>query len=106
MIKSINVRDDGKVIVDVLDNYKHKFEDSDVIQLKEVNGMIDSEGRSINDIGQIKIRVINTSSFELLDLDIQKYSKYESGGIAKQVKVPVIMSFKTMKEIDEDIEQA
>jgi hypothetical protein len=51
--------------------------------------MIDSEGKSINDIEQINIRVINTSSFELLGLDIQKYSKYESGGIAKQVKVPV-----------------
>jgi ubiquitin-activating enzyme E1 len=31
MIKSINLTDDGKVIVTVLDNYKHKFEDCDVI---------------------------------------------------------------------------
>ena len=100
MIKSISLSDDGKVIVSVLDNYKHKFEDSDVIQLKEVNGMVDSEGNSINDIDQIKIRVINTSSFELLELDIQKYTKYESGGIAKQVKVPVTLSFKAMQEID------
>jgi ubiquitin-activating enzyme E1 len=100
MIKSISLSDDGKVIVSVLDNYKHKFEDSDVIQLKEVNGMVDSDGKSINDVDQIKIRVINTSSFELLGLDIQKYSKYESGGIAKQVKVPVTLSFKTMQEID------
>jgi hypothetical protein len=62
--------------------------------------MVDSEGNSINDIDQIKIRVINTSSFELLELDIQKYTKYESGGIAKQVKVPVTLSFKAMQEID------
>jgi ubiquitin-activating enzyme E1 len=100
MIKSITLSEDGKVIVSALDNYKHKFEDSDVIQLKEVNGMVDSEGKSINDIEQIKIRVIDTSSFELLGLDIQKYSKYESGGIAKQVKVPLTVSFKTMQEID------
>ena len=100
MIKSISLSDDGKVIVSVLDNYKHKFEDSDVLQLKEVNGMVDSDGKSINDVDQIKIRVINTSSFELLGLDIQKYSKYESGDIAKQVKVPMTLSFKTMQEID------
>jgi ubiquitin-activating enzyme E1 len=50
MIKSITLSEDGKVIVSVLDNYKHKFEDSDVIQLKEVDGMVDSEGKSINDI--------------------------------------------------------
>jgi hypothetical protein len=62
--------------------------------------MVDSEGKSINDIEQIKIRVINTSSFELLELDIQKYTKYESGGIAKQVKVPVTLTFKAMQEID------
>jgi ubiquitin-activating enzyme E1 len=70
MIKSISLSDDGKVIVSVLDNYKHKFEDSDVIQLKEVNGMVNSDGKSINDVEQIKIRVINTSSFELLGVDI------------------------------------
>ena len=70
MIKSISLSDDGKVIVSVLDNYKHKFEDSDVVQLKEVNGMVDSDGKSINDVDQIKIRVINTSSFELLGVDI------------------------------------
>jgi len=62
--------------------------------------MVESEGKSINDIEHIKIRVINTSSFELLGLDIQKYTKYESGGIAKQVKVPVTLSFKAMQEID------
>ncbi len=62
--------------------------------------MIDSEKKSINDIEQIKIRVINTGSFELLGLDVQKYSKYESGGIAKQVKVPVTLSFKSMQEIE------
>jgi ubiquitin-activating enzyme E1 len=100
MIKSIALSEDGKVIVSVLDNYKHKFEDSDVIQLKEVNGMVDSEGKSVNDIEQIKIRVIDTSSFELLGVDIQKYSKYESGGIAKQIKIPLTISFKTMQEID------
>jgi ubiquitin-activating enzyme E1 len=106
MIKSITLSEDGKVIVSVLDNYKHKFEDSDVIQLKEVNGMVDSEGKSINDIEQIKIRVIDTSSFELLGLDIQKYSKYESGGIAKQVKIPLTVSFKTMQEIDKEADQS
>ncbi len=31
---------------------------------------------------------------------MDKYSKYQSGGIAKQVKVPQIVHFKTMEEID------
>ncbi len=43
MIKSIDLSEEGKVVVHVLDNYKHKFEDSDVIQLKEVNGMLFNE---------------------------------------------------------------
>jgi hypothetical protein len=62
--------------------------------------MVNSEGKSINDVQQIKIRVINPKSFELLDFDLQKYSKYESGGIAKQIKVPLSLSFKTLQEID------
>jgi len=83
MISSIELNDKGKVVVKVLGEQRHKFEDSDVIHFKEVNGMVNGEGKSINDISQIKIRVINPKSFELLDFDIQKYSKYESGGIAK-----------------------
>jgi ubiquitin-activating enzyme E1 len=83
MISSIELNDKGKVVVKVLGEQRHKFEDTDVIHFKEVNGMVNSEGKSINDISQIKIRVINPKSFELLDFDIQKYSKYESGGIAK-----------------------
>jgi hypothetical protein len=39
MIKSIDLSEEGKVVVHVLDNYKYKFEDSDAIKLKEVNGM-------------------------------------------------------------------
>ena len=101
MIKSIKADESsGKVIVTILDNLKHKFEDSDVIQLKEVIGMVDENGTSICDIKEIRIRVINTSSFELVDVDLSKYSKYEGGGIAKQVKVPGTVTFKTMQEID------
>lgn len=68
--------------------------------------MVNSEGKSINDVQQIKIRVINPKSFELLDFDIQKYSKYESGGIAKQIKVPISLSFKTLQEIDQEADHS
>ena len=68
--------------------------------------MVNSEGKSINDVQQIKIRVINPKSFELLDFDIQKYSKYESGGIAKQIKVPLSLSFKTLQEIDQEADHS
>ena len=50
MISSIELNDKGKVVVKVLGEQRHKFEDSDVIHFKEVNGMVNSEGKSINDI--------------------------------------------------------
>ena len=54
MIKDIS--EDG--IVTLLDGTKHNFEDGDEVQFKEVKGMVNEEGESVN--GQIrKITVIN-----------------------------------------------
>jgi hypothetical protein len=88
-------------VVTVLDGYKHKFEDSDVIHFKEVQGMRTEDGKSINDCTNVKIKVINTTKFEISE-DASNYSAYEGSGIAKQVKVPAIMSFKSMEKIDNE----
>lgn len=101
MIKSIELNDKGKVVVTVL-GQRHKFEDGDVVQFREVNGLVDSQGKSINDMKDVKISVINPQKFELLNFDLQKYSKYESAGIAKQIKIPLTLSFKTLQEIDQE----
>jgi hypothetical protein len=60
MIKDISVTENGKVVVTVIGD-RHKFEDSDVIQFKEVVGMkhLEDDKKSINNAQQINIRVIN-----------------------------------------------
>ena len=58
-------------------------------------------GKSIN--GQVfEVKTLNPSQF-LIDADFrEKYTEYEGNGIAKQVKVPKVMKFKTIDECDEE----
>ena len=86
LIKSIHYDEEkNRTVVTVLDGYKHKFEDSDVIQFKEVQGMQlneDEKTTSINDVNEVRVKVIDTTKFEISE-DARKYSKYEGSGIAK-----------------------
>ena len=58
-------------------------------------------GTSINEFEAVKIKVINTKKFEISE-DARNYSKYEGSGIAKQVKVPITMKFKSLEEIEKE----
>ena len=89
LIKSIHYDEEkNRTVVTVLDGYKHKFEDSDVIQFKEVQGMqlLNEDGKttatSINDVKEVRVKVIDTTKFEISE-DARKYSNYEGSGIAK-----------------------
>lgn len=102
MIKDISYSEERQAtVVTLLDGFKHRFEDGDQVVIKEVKGMAKLEGEgSINDsIGTITS--INPQSFKI-DIDSRHYGPYQGNGIAKQVKVPRKVQFKSLRELDED----
>ena len=81
------------------------------IELDDVDGMVDSDGKSINDYGPFKIKSMyntykkkdgkegkrfNAYQFEIGDTS--KFSKYEGGGVMTQKKIPFKREFKDLKE--------
>lgn len=100
MIKDISYSDIKETtIVTLLPGFKHRYEDGDQIQFREVLGMqtIDDQmGASIND-KVVTIKVINPTQFSI-DEDSRKYTLYSGNGIAKQVKVPKKLSFLSLEE--------
>lgn len=84
MIKDISCEQEG--VVTLLEGIKHKFEDGDQVEFKEVVGMktINQGEDSIN--GKVfTVKQINPSQFKIGDTTI--FEKYEGNGIAKQLKV-------------------
>lgn len=69
--------------------------------MKEIKGMIlkSDMTKSLNEIST-KIQVINPTSFKLSDVDAREFTPYESSGLAKQIKVPVKINFKTLEEVE------
>ena len=106
MIKNITYDETKEAtIVTLLEGFKHKYEDNDQVSFKEVLGMrllADNE-KSINDV-TVTIKVINPSSF-IISEDARNYTPYENNGIAKQVKVPRKLAFKTIEEISKEDDQ-
>lgn len=102
MIKDISYNEEKNAsIVTLLEGFKHKFEDGDEVEIKEVLGMQSKEdkNKSINGI-VTKVKVINPSSFTISE-DVRNYSPYDGNGIAKQVKVPRKVTFKSIEECKE-----
>ncbi|XP_033123989.1 ubiquitin-like modifier-activating enzyme 6 [Anneissia japonica] len=79
-------------IVTCLDNRMHKFDDGDYITFKEVNGMDKLNG----EIHQIK--VVTPYAYSICDTSGDEYKPHTDGGIAKQVKVPVIKKFESLAQ--------
>jgi hypothetical protein len=75
--------------------HRHPFEDGETIRISGVKGMksLNNENTSIN--GTLhKIRVIDQSSFEIGDTS--NYSPFEGDGIARNLKTPILISFKSL----------
>ena len=95
-------------VVTLLEGFKHRYEDGDMIQFKEVKGMevLDYEENKEEDnpstinTMETKVKVINPTSF-IIDLDAKKFTAYQGNGIAKQIRVPIKLEFKTIKELEE-----
>lgn len=88
-LTSIVINIDPTGLVMVSDTTPHGLTNSDQVELVEVEGM------NINGIPS-KIKVLNPTSFQLLDFDVE--GTYKSGGIVKQLKFPETMHFKTLEE--------
>ena len=103
MIKNIAYDEaKGATVVTLLEGFKHKYEDNDHAAFKEVLGMrlIEDKEKSINDI-TVTVKTINPSSFMICE-DLSKYTAYEGNGIAKQVKVPRKLEFRSLEEIENE----
>lgn len=105
MIQNIEWNDEKQQsVVTLIEGFKHKYQDGDVVKIREVKGMLlkSDMSQSINNT-EVKIKAINPSSF-YIDLDVRQYTEYEGNGTAKQVKVPVKVEFKTLEEVDKEEE--
>ncbi|XP_049960406.1 ubiquitin-like modifier-activating enzyme 1 [Schistocerca serialis cubense] len=89
MIASIS--NDIEGVVTCLDDTRHGLEDGDYVTFSEIVGMTE-----LNGCEPIKIKVLGPYTFSIGDTS--SYSKYVSGGIVTQVKVPTVMQFKPLKE--------
>ncbi|CAD8078852.1 unnamed protein product [Paramecium sonneborni] len=87
IIKSVTDKNDNKMHFEITG--KHEFQDNDVVMIDNIEGMIDSNGNSINKTIQ-KVKVISKS---VLEIQLNGYSKYIRNGTIKLVKVPVELSF-------------
>ncbi|KAL4506801.1 hypothetical protein ABPG72_001222 [Tetrahymena utriculariae] len=113
MIKNITNAEKG--VVTLLPGVKHPFEDGEHVIFSEVLGMELQQEKGKEEAQQMtmmggdeppkpsingtihKIRVINSNSFEIGDT--RGFTSYVRNGIAKNIKTPVNISFKSMANV-------
>lgn len=86
-----DITNDKEGVITCIDDTRHGMEDGDYVTFSEVQGMTE-----LNNCEPIKIKVLGPYTFSIGDTT--GYSKYERGGIASQVKMPKILSFKPLQE--------
>lgn len=89
MIASISRDEEG--VVTCLDDTRHGLTDGDYVTFTEVQGMTE-----LNHCEPLKIRVLGPYTFSIGDTS--KYNEYIRGGIVTQVKMPKVVSFKSLRE--------
>jgi len=80
-----------KSVVTCLDETRHGLEDGDYVTFSEVEGMLE-----LNGCPPRKVEVLGPYTFSIGDTT--NLSEYIKGGIATQVKMPVTVSFKSLRE--------
>lgn len=86
-----NVTQANPAIVTVHEDKRHKFQDGDYIQFREVQGMTE-----LNQLPPTQIEVIDGFSFKL-KVDSSAFGAYTREGIVENVKVPKKISFHSLK---------
>ncbi|OQR75773.1 ubiquitin modifier-activating enzyme 1, partial [Tropilaelaps mercedesae] len=89
-----SVTKDTQAVVMCVDETRHDFEDGDYVRFSEVQGMTELNGRDF------KIKVLGPFTFSIGDTT--GMGDYIRGGIATQVKKPVSMEFRSMKDTLQD----
>ncbi|EGG24766.1 hypothetical protein DFA_03010 [Cavenderia fasciculata] len=87
-ISSISI--DKEAIVTCMENQMHNLESGDLVLFREVKGMTEINGT------KHKVNVINPYSFSIGDTST--FSHYQSGGIISDIKTPITINFKSLKE--------
>jgi ubiquitin-activating enzyme E1 len=70
---------------------RHGFVDGDHVRFKEVEGMNEVNGQ------EYEIKVLSPYAFTI-NCDTTNFGKYDRNGLAEQIKVPVIATFKSLEE--------
>lgn len=109
-----------QALITLIEGFRHQFQEGDRIKIEEVNGMKlekpaesqpkaeegqidssatknDSTANSINGQEFIVKKVINKEKFQI-EIDIDQYSKHEASGVAKYIKTPTIVEFKSLED--------
>ncbi|MGL4947763.1 MAG: ThiF family adenylyltransferase, partial [Mycoplasma sp.] len=94
MIKNIvsDPKDNNNSIITLLDGTRHEFIDDDELEISEVVGMDELNGK------KYKIKVQTPSTFTLLNCDITKFKAYQHNGVCKQLKSQNIIDFSPISE--------
>ena len=103
----LNISNEEKGKVTLLEGVKHSFEDGDTVILRKVDGMktlpatemtegLKDQPESINEV-PFKVKVINYNSFYIGDT--RGFEPYIRGGLVKQIKIPFDVEFKPYHDI-------
>lgn len=89
MVASISKDTEG--LVTCVDDTRHGLEDGDYVTFSEVQGMTE-----LNGCKPMKVKILGPYTFSIEDTS--SFSEYVRGGIAIQVKMPKVLTFKSLKE--------
>jgi len=93
MVASITQEEEG--IVAGNDETRHGLEDGDYVTFSEIEGMTE-----LNGCKPVKIKVLGPYTFKIGDT--RGFTAYKKGGICTQVKMPTVVTFKSLPEALEE----
>lgn len=88
----VNATQADPCIITVHEDKRHKFQDGDFVQFREVEGM-----QELNSLSPTEINVIDGFSFKL-KVDATGFSPYLRQGLVENVKVPKKMSYHSLRQ--------
>lgn len=85
-----SITNEEKGVVTVSEEKRHGYEDGDWVTFREIEGMPEINGQNF------QIEVISPFSFTIGDTT--QFGEYTREGIVEQIKVPIKMSFRSLRE--------
>ncbi|KAJ1675270.1 E1 ubiquitin-activating protein [Spiromyces aspiralis] len=91
MIETIDINPDGECVVTCLGEARHGLSNGDFVTFSKVKGL---EG--LNDCGPLEVKVTSPHSFSVGKVAVT--GEHKPGGVFEQVKMPVTLHFKSLRE--------